>query len=291
MTPVFAVVGLGYWLGPALEIDPRSLTRTAYYVLIPAFAFSAIAGANVPLARMAHLAGVVLALNLCFPVLGWAAARLLRRSREVTAAYVMLATFGNIGNFGLALTEFRYGKGAILPATVYFVVSLTVSFVVCVWVAASVRGGSPARAALSVLKTPAILAVGPALLLSGSHVELPLALSRTIGLLSAATIPTMLFALGVQLGHMHRLPLDADVLASAAVRLVVAPALAAVLLLPLGVGHVERAVCVLQAAMPAAVLVGIIATEYEVAPGFVMSSVFWSTVFSVPVLTVLLAIL
>jgi predicted permease len=285
------VVGFGYWLGPALDLDARSLTRFTYHLLLPAFAFGAISGANVPLARMAHLAGVVLALNLCFPVLGWAAARLLRRSREVTAAYVMLATFGNIGNFGLALTEFRYGKEAVLPATVYFVVSLTVSFVVCVWVAATVRGGSPARAALSVVRTPAIVAVVPALLLSGSHVTLPLLVTRTVGLLSGATIPTMLFALGVQLGHMHRLRMDADVLASAAVRLLLAPALAAALVPLLGVGRVERAVCVLQAAMPAAVLVGIIATEYDVAANFVMTSIFWSTVLSIPVLTVLLAVL
>jgi predicted permease len=43
--------------------------------------------------------------------------------------------------------------------------------------------------------------------------------------------------------------------------------------------------------MPAAVLVAIISAEYGVEPSFVMSSILISTVLSLPVLTVLLAIL
>ena len=43
--------------------------------------------------------------------------------------------------------------------------------------------------------------------------------------------------------------------------------------------------------MPAAVLVAIISAEHQVAPAFVTATVFFSTVLSLPVLTLLLAIL
>jgi predicted permease len=43
--------------------------------------------------------------------------------------------------------------------------------------------------------------------------------------------------------------------------------------------------------MPAAILVSIIAIEYDVAPGFATGAVFLTTLASVPTLTVLLALM
>jgi malate permease and related proteins len=74
------------------------------------------------------------------------------------------------------------------------------------------------------------------------------------------------------------------------IRLAVAPALAAVLAAPFALGGVARAAGIVQSAMPAAVLVSIIATEHDIVPGFVTSAVFFSTVCSVVTLTVVLAL-
>tara|TARA_B100000579_G_C22662522_1_gene771626 strand:+ start:581 stop:757 length:177 start_codon:yes stop_codon:yes gene_type:complete len=43
-------------------------------------------------------------------VLGFLVGKMLRQSREITAAFVLIATFGNVGNFGLPLIEFRLGE-------------------------------------------------------------------------------------------------------------------------------------------------------------------------------------
>ena len=288
VAPVFAVVGLGYLAGPRLALEARTLSRTAYWVFVPAFTFSVISRAEVPLGRGLRIALFVLATHAVFALLGWGVARLLRRPREVTAAYVMLAVFGNVGNYGLALLQFRLGAEALLPATLYFVVSLLVSFTVCVGIAAAVRGGK-ARAILSVLRTPALLAAVPAVLVSATQLRLPLLVTRTAGLLGDAMIPTMLLALGLQLAEARALRPSRDVLVATALRLAVSPAVAAVLAVPFGLTGADRAACVLQAAMPAAVLVAIISGEYGVAPGFVTATVFFSTLLSLPVLTLLLA--
>ena len=42
--------------------------------------------------------------------LGFVVGKVLRQSREITAAFVIIATFGNVGNFGLPLIEFRFGE-------------------------------------------------------------------------------------------------------------------------------------------------------------------------------------
>jgi predicted permease len=290
VAPVFAIVALGYAVGPKLELDARTLSRAAYWVFVPAFTFDVIARSRVPVASAARMAAYAVVTHLTFALVAWGIASLLRRPRDVRAAYVMLAVFGNVGNFGLALIQFRLGEEALAPATLYFVVVLLTSFVVCVGVAAWTRGGG-LSAVGSVLRTPAIVVAGPAALVGWSETELPLFVTRSVGLLGAAMIPTMLFALGLQLVKTRGLRLNADFVAVSAVRLVLAPAIAALLAAPFGITGIERAAGILQSGMPAAILVSIIAIEYDVAPGFATGAVFLTTLASVPTLTVLLALM
>jgi len=37
VTPVFFLISLGYYVGPRLELDARTLSRTAYFLLVPCF--------------------------------------------------------------------------------------------------------------------------------------------------------------------------------------------------------------------------------------------------------------
>jgi hypothetical protein len=290
VAPVFAIVAIGWALGPRLGLDPKTLSRVAYYVFVPAFTFDVISRSRVPLASAGRMAAYAVATHLAFGAIAFLLARLLRRPRDVGAAWVMLSVFGNVGNFGLALVTFRLGDAALAPATIYFVVILLTSFVVCVGVASWTRGGSVPAAVVSVFGTPALLVAVPAALVSAAEVELPLFVTRTVGLLGAAMIPIMLFVLGVQLARTKALRPSADVVIVSALRLVGAPALAWALAAPFGLAGVERASGILQAGMPAAILVAIIATEYDVAPGFVTSAVLFSTLLSLPTLTVLLSL-
>ncbi len=289
VAPVFAVVALGWVLGPRLGLEARTLSRVAYYVFVPAFTFDVIGRADVPLATAGRMAAFAVVTHLSFGAIAFAAARLLRRSREVTAAWVMLSVFGNVGNFGLALITFRLGDAALVPATIYFIVILLTSFVVCVGVAAWTRGGGVA-AVWSVFTTPAIVVAAPALAVSAWHLHVPLMVQRTVGLLGGAMIPTMLFALGVQLAETRALRPGRDVVLVTALRLVGAPAVAWALAGTFGLSGLERAAGILQAGMPVAILVAIIATEYEIVPGFVTAAVLFSTLASLPTLTVLLGL-
>lgn len=289
VAPVFAIVALGWVLGPRLGLDPRTLSRAAYYVFVPAFTFDVISRSTVPLASAGRMAAFAVVTHLAFAAAAFLLARLLRRSREVTAAYVMLAVFGNVGNFGLALIRFRLGEPALVPGTIYFIVILLTAFVVCVGAAAWTKGGGLSAVA-SVFTTPALLVAVPAALVSASGATLPLFVTRSVGLLGGAMIPSMLFVLGVQLAQARALRPTVDVGAVVALRLVAAPALAWVLAGPFGMAGLERAAGILQAGMPAAILVAIIATEYDVVPGFVTAAVLYSTLLALPTLTVLLAL-
>jgi len=288
--PVFGIVAIGYVLGPWLRLEAQTLSRAAYYVFVPAFVFKAISTSRVELGSTLMMVLFMTLVHLVFAALGWAVGRLCKRSAEVTAAFVMIAVFGNVGNFGIPLIRFRLGDSALAPATIYFVAILITAFIICVGAAGWVKGGR-IGAVGSIFKTPALWATLPAMAISGAGVQLPLVLTRIVGLLAEAMVPVMLLALGLQLAQVRRVHISADVLMATGLRLVAAPAVAALVAIPFGLGHLEYATGILQAGMPAAVLVSIIAIEHDVVPDFVTTAVFFSTLMSLPTLTVLLTLI
>ena len=287
VTPVFILVVIGYFVGPRLKIDARSLSRTAYFVFIPAFVFNIISEAKIDSELALQMLSFILVAQIAVALLGFMVGKALRQSREITAAFVLIATFGNVGNFGLPLIVFRLGETARTFATVYFVATVFISFVICVGVASWARSGG-VTAVFSVFKTPALIALIPALVFNITDVEVPIFLSRLSGLLGQAMIPVMLITLGVQMGEIPKIKINFNVFAASTVRLIGGPVLALLIVPYFGLEGLERSTGILQAAMPAAVLASIIALEYKLLPEFVTTTVLFSTLYSILTLTVIL---
>jgi len=287
VTPVFILAVIGYFVGPRLKIEARSLSRTAYFVFIPAFVFNIISEAKIDSGLALQMLSFILVAQIAVALLGFLVGKALRQSREITAAFVLIATFGNVGNFGLPLIVFRLGESARSYATVYFVATVFISFVICVGVASWARSGG-VTAVFSVFKTPALIALIPALVFNITDVEVPIFLSRLSGLLGQAMIPVMLITLGVQMGEISKIKINFNVFAASTVRLIGGPVLALLIVPYFGLEGLERSTGILQAAMPAAVLASIIALEYKLLPEFVTTTVLFSTLYSVLTLTVIL---
>ncbi|MCB0036098.1 MAG: AEC family transporter [Anaerolineales bacterium] len=288
ITPVFGLVIIGYFAGPRLELDARTLSRFAYFILIPCFVFNVVATAEIEAAIATRMIIFILIVEVACAILGFAVAKLLRRTAQMTAAYVLIATFGNVGNFGLPLIEFRLGPEALLPATIYFLAIIIIAFVIGVAAANWTKGGS-LGAVTAVLKTPALIAIVPSILVNWFDITPPLLVSRMTGLLAAAMVPTMLVTLGVQLSEIKKITIDVDVWVASGIRLLGGAALALLIVIPFGLTGIERGAGIFQAAMPTAVLASIIALEYDLIPNFVTTAVLFSTVASVVTLTLLLA--
>lgn len=287
VTPVFGIVLLAFLAGPRLGLQARTLSRTAYYLFIPAFVFEIIRPVHLAAEEAFRMIGFIAAVHLTLGAVGFGIARLMGRSREMIAAFVLIAVFGNTGNFGLSLIEFRLGHEGMVSATIYFLGLTVITFAVGVGAATWARGGSM-RAILAVFRTPALIAFAVALAVNLSEAPVPLFVTRLTGLLSAAMIPTMLVSLGVQLGYAGRPQLSADLLTATGIRLLAGPAVAFLLAVPFGIEGLARATGILQSAMPAAVLTAVIASEHKIVPDFVTHTVLISTGISFLTLTVLL---
>jgi predicted permease len=290
LTPVFVLILVGYLAGPILHLESRTLSRFAYFILTPAFVFDVLSTTTIQAALAVRMSIYIVVVHLGCALAGFAVARLLGRSAQMAAAYVLIAVFANVGNFGLPIVQFAMGKETLAAATVYFLAILAVSFVVGVAAANWSRGGG-LGAAVAVFKTPALIALPPALLFNWLSLPLPLVVSRPIALLAGALIPTMLVALGAQLAAAGIPRPNLDMVLASAVRLLAGPALALALAAPFGLDGVERGVGVLQASMPAAVLASIIALENDLLPEFVTTTVLFSTLASIVTLTLVLALI
>ncbi len=289
LLPVFALVGLGAWIAKPLELQARTLSRAAYYLFIPAFVFQTLSSAKIDLTVAARVTLYTTAVHLGVAVLGFLVATLLKRPPATIAAYVLIAIFGNTGNMGLPIVKFDMGAEALPIAVVYFLAILTISFIVGV-AAANWHKGISFNALFSVLKTPALIALIPAIVVNLLGLELPTPIARGGQLLAEAMIPVMLVGLGVQLANTGMPKFTPDVWIASSIRLIGAAALAFALAPVFGVTGLERAVGIIQATMPTAVLASIIALENDLEPNFVMASVMLSTLLALPVLTIVLAL-
>jgi malate permease and related proteins len=290
LLPVFALVGLGAVVAKPLDLQARTLSRAAYYLFIPAFVFQTLSTAQIDFGVAARVTLYITAVHLGVALLGFLVALALKRPPAIIAAYVLVAIFGNTGNMGLPIVKFDMGAEALPIAVIYFLAILTVSFIVGV-AAANWHKGISFNALFSVLKTPALIALIPATVVNLLNLEIPAPITRGGQLLADAMIPVMLVGLGVQLTNTGMPKFTKDVWAASSIRLLGACVLAFVLAPVFGVSGLERAVGIIQATMPTAVLASIIALENDLEPNFVMANVMLSTLLALPVLTVVLALI
>lgn len=258
-------------------------------MLVPAFVFVVVSSADTAADEVIGFIGLTLGALVVAAGVGYLAARVMGLSSRMTAAMVLVSIYGNVGNFRLPVIMFRFGEAALDEAAVSFLVINFVSFVVGVS-AATWHRSSPLTAVWKGLTSPAVLGLVPALLFSWAGWELPRPILGSLGLLADGLIPVMLLALGGQLAEMRRVDHLREAVVASGIRLLVAPAAAALFAAWMGVAGIAREVGIIQAAMPAAVFTAIIAMEHDLEPGFVTSVVVVSKVASLVTLTIVLGL-
>ena len=290
LVPVFLVVGIGFALARAVGAKPRTLTALSYWVLGPAFVFDILSNADLEAGEVAKVVG---ASALTMALVGAAAAgagAVIGAGRSLTSASILTSVYGNVGNFGLAISAFALGEEALPTAGVVMVTINTLGVLTGVGLAAS-RTQHWARAALRALLTPLALAVAPALAVNMTNTTLPLWFDRPVSLIAAALIPVMLLTLGVQLAGMERALPTAATAVPIALKLVAAPIVALGATTLLGLTGASGQVVIIQAAMPAAVFTSLVALEHDLAPDYVTSVVLAGTLASAITVPVVIGLL
>ena len=290
LLPIFLVTGTGYVLGKFLKIEARTLSRIVFYIFSPALVFQLLTQSQVNEGDVLQMVVFATTHTALFGGLIWLIVRGFKFKRQQFAAVMLTSLFPNAGNFGLSVNLFAFGEIGLAHASLYFVANSILANTAGVFIA-SLGKSSYQESLVRLFKIPTVYAVALGLIFVGMGWHLPLPLERTISTLAGAAIPGMLVLLGLHLREAIWTGGMSGLVLTNVLRLLVSPALALGLSSLFGLQGAARQAGVSEASMPTAVMMTVLATEFDVKPTFVTAVVFSTTLLSPLTLIPLLAYL
>jgi predicted permease len=218
--------------------------------------YSALASRNFEIAQHAALLAGGALLIMGAGLLAWPLALLSRQSPRTLVPVVM---FNNCGNMGLPLALLAFGPQHIGAAVALFSISNLIHFSI------GARITSRDARTRDLLLSPMMLATVLGFASALTEVRPPAVLLTGMKLMGDASLPLMLFALGVRLSAFEPKGLLGSLLGAVA-RPVIGMALALPLAQALELDALARAQLLLFAALPPAVLQFMLADRYRQEP-------------------------
>lgn len=291
MLPVVLVAAIGSAVAHRVGLTVAPLASLTFNLFSPALVFQSLRDIRASSSTVGRVVAVILIGFVVTTVLSVLWSRATGEDRATAAAAALCSAVANMGNMGLPVAALAFGDRGLDVAVVAFVVSSVLTYSGGV-VLASLASG-PARGALSApFRVPALWASVAALVVRYGDVRPPGFVEDTAATMAGAAIPLMLVVLGLQI--RNHVPTIADVRpvgGALAVRLCVAPAVAAAAVAAMGLQGVPGKTLILLGGMPTAVNTTILAAQYDARPGLVTQTVVASSLASLITLTTLLLLL
>ena len=271
IVPVFSIVAFGYLYGRRVRPDMSTVNRITMNVLCPCLIFSALVSKHFDLAanQMLLLCGVAIVLGS--GLLAWPFVRALGADVRTFLPPMM---FNNCGNMGIPLAVLAFGDAGLSAMVALFTVSNLLHFSLGQYIVNR-------HANLKVLlRIPIIHATWIGFVFALLQIQVADELMVGIKMVGEATIPLMLFSLGVRMLDVSWRDWKLGVvggLVCPLTGLVVAWALIAQLRLD----HLQAGMLLLFGALPPAVLNYMVAEQYGQEPNKVASIVLIGNLFSV----------
>jgi predicted permease len=290
LLPAFLAAGAGSLIAWRLRVPVAPLSKVALYLFSPCLIFKLVMAQPADPAPLLKMAGFVLTTLPIVGLLGWLVARVLKLSRSMTAAMVLVVLLPNAGNLGLAVNLFAFGPDGLTQAGLFFIVSALYSYSAGALVAAMGKV-SMREAALSLFRVPALWAALVAFIFLAVGWQLSTPAHRAVDMLAEAAIPLFLVILGMQLVGVNWRVSRGPVMAATALRLVGSAAAALVMASVWHLDGAARQAAVFQASMPTAVITSVLASEYDGDTEFISAVILMTTLLSPLTLTPLMALL
>ena len=256
MIPVIVVAGLGYLYSLRYRTDLAAINAISVNVFLPALVFTVMSSQDFDLTRSPGLAIAAAAVFFGSGLIAWPIANFLKYD---VRTFVPPMMFNNCGNLGLPLALLAFGDSGLAPAIVLLIVTNLLYFSFGIYIVDQQVHWR------SVLLSPPILASVAGLVVSLWGVPVPTMIATPIAMLGDALIPVMLFALGIRLVDVNlddwKIGLIAAVLCPLTA-LVVALGIQPLLQLP----DDQFRQLLLYCALPPAVLVYLVAEQYQQEP-------------------------
>lgn len=286
--PFFALIFLGYGAGKSRLFGAHALAGLntfAFCFALPALLVVKVSEAPMATGEAFELLGAyylpgLLLFGLTFTL----GRRLFNGSTSVGALQGLAATYSNVGFVGLPLAVLAFGTDAALPAVIIVIADTALMMGIAAVLIESDRragGGLPAIMR-GIFGNPIIVAALIGLGMNLARLKLPEPALAFGELLADAAAPCALFALGATLAGRPLRQGAGETAFLTGLKLVVHPLLvAAAALLVFDLSPLWISVAILQASLPIAANVYVLAQRYEVHAGQISTAILVSTALAV----------
>jgi malate permease and related proteins len=282
VAPTFIVVIVGwFWSKAGYKFDHDLVTSLIMNVGGPCLIFSTLGDLKISASLMGEIGIATLIAIILYGLIG---AIVLKWMGLSSRAFLSPLMFPNIGNIGLPICLFAYGKTGLALAVMVFAVFSLFQFTI------GIRLYSGAGLVLGLFKEPIIYSVLVSLIFIIKGSRPPDILLRTADLLGAFTIPLMLLSLGVTLANLKVINIKRSLLL-AMLRVGMGFGVSLGLAYAFKMGHEARGVFVLQCSMPVAVFNYMLAERYNTSPRENAELLMTSTLLSLVTLPLILRFL
>ncbi len=293
---IFLLLFTGYAIKKAriLKADNAELLNTiVLYLMLPAFIFEAIysyrGDLSISIAKVPVFGFVTMLIVMAGAYL---IGRVLKLDRRIIGGMILVSAFGNTGFLGFPVVEAAFrSKGALVTAVMYDELAMAFPLYTVGLVVATVFSGEKISREymMRVFKLPSMWAIPLALILR--PFALPEPIVQAVHYLSNGTIPLVMISLGLSLSASSLKGYAVPVLVACVLKLAVLPFLTWHTMSMVEVFGTMHQVAVVESAMPAAMMSGVIAGRFGDCGEYATSAIFVGTLLGLVTIPVTLMIL
>ena len=254
LSPIFFIVGIGYFLGKkSSNIDTSFITNYSANFGTPALIIFGIMSSGVTYSMFADYFIYWLIAMAIFGIVGVIFLVLMKKDciRELPPFILP-----NTGNMGIPICLFAYGTFGMGVAASISAVIVLLHFTLNVFLA------SKRFNILVIVKSPSFYAILITVAFLYFEIEAPTFVLNTVMLLAYAMIVLILMSLGIALTQLKIFSLKSSIISSIG-RVVIGPIIGLILIKIFNLSGVGAGVLLIQSSMPSAILTYLIASMYS----------------------------
>ncbi|QTA83605.1 Membrane transport protein domain-containing protein [Desulfonema limicola] len=286
--PIFSVIALG-WLArirgfiPSEFLDPAN--KLVFHLAIPAMIFSSISKGSLKSNFDPNVLAVTLVSLGLFFFLTRAAGLIIHVQKKQFGTFMQSSFHGNLGYIGLAVAFYFLGDQGLASASIIagFIMILQNFMSVIALQDYSTQVSWKKNAGniiIKIIKNPVIVSAIAGILFSGSGIQLPLVISRSLDILSGMALPLALLLIGSSLSFEMMRPRIFFVFSASIMKLILLPGLGLLLYRFRGIGPENYLPGLILLASPTATIAYVMAKEMGGDPDFAVAAISFSTLLS-----------
>lgn len=288
--PLFIIITAAFIYKRLMQPDILQLANLTLYFFAPVFVFNELVNSDVTMEMLYKPLIFMSLLTIALIIIAHLLAKVLKAGENERIALILACSMINVGNFGLPLIHFTFGENPVAYSVLYFVAFTIPLGTVAVYFSSREKN---IRGILGdIAKIPIFHGLLLAIITTGFSLPLPEALNKSLSLIAQATIPMMIFILGLQLSSIKfKQGFVKYITPAIIVRLAISPLIALCLLKTINVTGIEKNIAVIQTSTPAALLPLMYAIRFKRSPDLLAIIILATTICSGISLTILIKLL